>query len=268
MTAPTNTNSRVIARWIDQDGAPLTVTITGLEQPSKNAKTGDMLQVAIMRADKLPSLAARDGADRSVCGSCQLRPYLGNKIKCYVKLWRSFNGIWRSVVATGAAVTESIGELIEPLQRCSEPGAKHSRRRCAHKTGKPLGVRLGSYGDPSFIDIGLIRELCPTDRRQIRTGYTHRWREIPIAYADYMMASLDPETDPNRATAREEANAAGWSTYAVLERGEAPSEGSVLCPHTTHGIACADCGLCAGALSWSGSGKRRARPINIEVVAI
>ena len=266
MNAPTNTNSRVIAQWIDPDGAPLTVTVTGLERPSKNAKTGDMLQVAIMRADKLPSLAARDGADRSVCGSCQLRPSLGNKIKCYVKLWRSFNQIYRSTIAAGAAVTESIGELIAPLQRCNEPGAKHSRRRCAHKTGKPLGVRLGSYGDPSFIDLDLITELCPPGRP--RTGFTHRWREIPIAYADYMMGSLDPETHPDRAAARAEANALGFSTYAVLERGAAPSVGSVICPHTTHGIACADCGLCAGALSWSGSGKRRAQPINIEVVAI
>jgi len=267
MKAPTNTNSRVIAQWIDPDGAPIVVTLTGTTRVSRNNKTGDLLQVSITRSDQLPSVAARSGDDQSVCGSCRLRPSIAKpgSPRCYVKLWRGIDSVWKSIVATGAAVT-AIGDLLA-IPGCRDASRGHRRGRCIaerHTTGKPVGVRLGAYGDPGFIPIELIRELCPPDR--LRTGYTHRWREIPIAYADFMMASIDPVTHPDPAAARREANAAGWSTYRVRQPGEQPLPGAIECPHTTHGIACADCGLCAGSTSWK-SGKRRA-PINVEVPAL
>ena len=49
------------------DRAPIVVILTGLK-PSKNSKTGAMLQTWILRADMHPLEALRTGADRAICG--------------------------------------------------------------------------------------------------------------------------------------------------------------------------------------------------------
>lgn len=53
------------------DGAPI-VGIAVLR--SANAKTGDMVQTYILRADTAPLTALSTGADVSICGACPHRP--------------------------------------------------------------------------------------------------------------------------------------------------------------------------------------------------
>ena len=52
------------------DRAPIIVLATGIDTPSKNQKTGPMVQTYILRKDISPSEAVRSGADYSICGNC------------------------------------------------------------------------------------------------------------------------------------------------------------------------------------------------------
>ena len=78
------------------------VLATGLERPSINSKTGDMIQTYIMRADIAPDEAAKIGLDETVCGSCALRPLLvklygkTGDVPCYVDKVRGPAGAWHS----------------------------------------------------------------------------------------------------------------------------------------------------------------------------
>lgn len=58
------------------DGSPIVAIVTGFKDPSKNDKTGTMLQVWILRADVEPHEAQKTGADSAVCGDCPMRPLL------------------------------------------------------------------------------------------------------------------------------------------------------------------------------------------------
>ena len=55
------------------DGAPIRVIATGLKTSSHNAKTGDLIQTWILRADMTPQEAVDSGADESICGGCPHR---------------------------------------------------------------------------------------------------------------------------------------------------------------------------------------------------
>ena len=52
------------------DKAPTILLLSGLRVPSKNVKTGNMLQTYILRADISPLEAIQTGADASICGDC------------------------------------------------------------------------------------------------------------------------------------------------------------------------------------------------------
>ena len=72
------------------DGSRVIVLLTGIDKPSINTKTGDMIQSYIIRADVAPDIAAKEGLDEAICGSCQLRPMLvklsgkTGDVPCYV----------------------------------------------------------------------------------------------------------------------------------------------------------------------------------------
>ena len=66
------------------DGAPIVAIATFA---SRNAKTGDMVQTWIMRADMAPMDALASGDDVSICGDCMHRPANGGS--CYVKVWQA-----------------------------------------------------------------------------------------------------------------------------------------------------------------------------------
>jgi len=63
------------------DGEPIVVIAT-LE--TSNRKTGQMVQIWIVRSDIAPTDAAKSGDDKSICGACPHRHY--SKGVCYVNL--------------------------------------------------------------------------------------------------------------------------------------------------------------------------------------
>ena len=80
------------------DGKRIVVILTGLDDSSKNTKTGDMLQTFIMRHDVKPNVATKTGEDSSVCGACPLRPSAWDRSvsdrPCYVKVFQAPRSTW------------------------------------------------------------------------------------------------------------------------------------------------------------------------------
>ena len=209
------------------DGAPIVAIATGFANSSENAKTGALIQTWILRADMLPSMALRSGADVSICGDCVHRPDANGKRSCYVQMqaphsvYRKYKrGTYPALVAGAAA-----GRI----------------------------VRLGSYGDPAAVPIQAWRALLQDAAGW--TGYTHAWRN-PAASAlrQYCMASVD---SPTEAT---EAQRLGWRTFRVASGGIGRSlaldvaksrmRGESLCPASAEAgrkLTCAACLACGGA---------------------
>lgn len=206
------------------DGSPIVCIAT---VKSRNAKTGNMVQTWIMRADVSPMSASRSGSDVSVCGSC---PHRGEatyrdsgvaaKRTCYVDLSRAPTNIWqtwqrgRYVVAAGHTAIAAIGR-----------GRK---------------VRLGAYGDmsavPSYVSDSLLSEAAG------HTAYSHQSGNAASSYdpARYMV-SADSEAGARVAWAR------GARTFRVVrDLGEAVAGREIACP-SLRGVHCVDCGLCNGA---------------------
>ena len=73
------------------DGEPI-VSIATLH--SNNRKTGDMVQIWILRQDMAPMEAIKSGGDRSICGGCPHRG-TGTKRSCYVNVFRAPAAIWQ-----------------------------------------------------------------------------------------------------------------------------------------------------------------------------
>jgi len=202
------------------DGAEIVAYLT---IGSRNAKTGDVATLWLMRADQSPLDAQRSGDDVSVCGDCILRPLnraerraLGLPKGCYVKTYQ-LRAMWNRAVG-----------LTPDLQAACE----------ALRLLQPEALRLGGYGDPGCAPKRVIRALCSCGVKWL--GYTHRWRQAPWLQP-YAMASVETEHDAWQAWA------AGWRTFRTapgarpLPRLEAP------CPAYSHHRTCAQCMLCTGA---------------------
>jgi hypothetical protein len=200
------------------DRSPIAAVVTGLGKPSQNVKTGAMAQLWIIRADAHPVEAARTGADRAICGDCPARALLGGW--CYVELGKAPAAVYRKLAAGGYPEADPV-----EVARLS-----------------PYPIRLGAYGDPVAVPVGVLRDLCSSPNGW--TGYTHQWRTRRAQrYRPFLMASCDTEAD------RAEAEALGWRAYTLDDGSPEAEAGSVLCPHYTHGTTCARCGLCSGTSS-------------------
>lgn len=214
------------------DGAPI-VGIAVLR--SANAKTGDMVQTYILRADVAPLTALSTGADVSICGTCPHRPkrirvrdpktgrFTSRRVRtCYVDVGKSVQSVFNAF-ARGSYPT------LEPID------------------GAPLladrMVRLGAYGDPAAIPahvwIALLADAAG------HTGYTHQWRRPMAAdFAPIVMASADSARD------RDVARAKGWRTFTVVKIGTPLAAREFACPASPEGgnrKQCIDCGACDGA---------------------
>jgi len=177
-----------------------------------------MVQLSILVRSQNPVQAIQTGKDTLICGDCPVRPY------CYVQTGKMPLAIWRAVK----------GQRIQS-------GYK------AYGGSKP--IRLGAYGDPAFLPYALLSKLA---KHRKHTGYTHQWRTCHTAYAKYLMASVET---PQQATA---AQGKGYRTYRILPSTDTPlMADEILCPNYTHGVLCADCGLCNGT---TGGAKNIAIP--------
>jgi len=207
-------------------GTTVDVILTGLDRPSKNAKTGPMAQLKFAPQDINPVMAAETGEDLAVCvKNCIHRPL--NKVEkedgsteggtCYVDLKRGILSSWKA----------HQGKAVEILT-----------------TLKSRAVRFGEWGDPSTVRRALLDHVISIARREHRhprpwTGYTHDYDKRPDL-KDVCMASTDTIAD------RERAKANGWRTFRPRPVGAPLLDGEIDCPYVTRGVQCADCLLCNG----------------------
>ena len=226
------------------DGQPIIVVVSGIDGSSKNGKTGPMLQTWILRSDIEPHIAARNGADESICGDCPLRQTeeTGGR-PCYVR-------------PSDAPLTTF---------RAAREGRYHDKAPSeVNVLANGRSVRVGSYGDPAAVPVSVWADLVGTGRA---TSYTHQWRTSP-ELRDLCMASVESATDAAVA------QRAGWRTFRVQNPDDSagPLANEIECPSDTRGITCFDCGLCRGGLrakniviTGHGNGKKL---IPIEQAAI
>ena len=174
---------------------------------SKNPKTGDMAQLAVLAVRHKPTELLRLGLDALICGICEL---LGGN-GCYVNTV-FLNDVWRS---SFRRKVEAIPTMVKPL-------------------------RLGSYGDPALLPIELLDDCI--GKAPHWTGYTHQWPVVDSVYSKYLMASIDGISPYTRSDAKK----LGYRTFRVLGKGDKLEKGEIMCPNYTHGITCSKCGLCSG----------------------
>ena len=185
---------------------------------SENRKTGPMVQVWILRADRAPIAAAKSGADTSVCGFCPLRPKVPGTLQerpCYVNLGHGPEGIWKA------------------WQRGAYPNVPLAQLASWAK-GKTL--RLGAYGDPAAVPFRVWSHALSLAAGW--TGYTHQYSHARFdpRLGSIVMASVQGEERVPR----------GMRGFRVRAKGTPLQAGEVECPNTTRGVKCIDCQLCQG----------------------
>jgi len=169
------------------DGTPIMLVGHRLTAPSENGKTGDMLQVSILRVDRDPIAAWSAGLDGAVCPvDCEHRSVVrGGKGTCYVNKAR-LSSAWRA--ARSALDAGRVGWI---------PG-----------TFAGVRVRAGMEGDPAAAPIEVWRALLSEARGH--TGYTAAWRTLDAAaWAPLFMASVASPADYLRARSK------GWRPFAA-----------------------------------------------------
>lgn len=229
------------------DGSPIAVIAL---VKSGNAKTGNMVQTYIIRADVDPREASRTGADFAICGNC---PHRGEAVpddpdakqakrrSCYVLLGQGPLIVYRSMVAgkyVDVAGHDAIAEI-----------------------GRGRMVRLGTYGDgaavPDYIWTSLISDAAG------HTAYTHQaGRDIDFDRSRYMVSA-------DTLSAAQAAWAEGRRTFRVVSSvADIQAGREILCPASKEAgarVQCHQCKLCGGdsaaksiAIPAHGSGKKHA----------
>ena len=207
------------------DGAPI-VAVALVK--SRNAKTDNMVQTYIIRADLDPRDANRTGADYAICGACPHRGVvnpdkvtgLADQRSCYVVMGQGPLQVWKS------------------LQADKYPDALHHKPIAALGAGRM--VRLGTYGDPAAVPEYVWKSLIKEAKGH--TAYSHQGDNPGADFnPQLMMRSADTESEARAAWGR------GERTFRVLRKGEEPIAGREIdCP-SSKGVACIACGLCGGA---------------------
>ena len=221
------------------NGENIVVIMTGLNQGSANAKTGEMLQTWVLVDGKHPVLAHRDGSDFAVCGDCVHRGIYddqGNYIKgrtCYVNLGQAPRAVIECYNSGGYLNLNSItNTLMEKLRLIDQI--------C---TGQ--AVRGGSYGDPAAVPAYIW--AAAFGNAKTHTAYTHQWKQARFSSLKKVaMASADNAKEAAMAAAQ------GWRYFRVMstqESAEKKPAKTTICPSVTVGLACSDCGACSGTES-------------------
>ena len=193
------------------DAKPIVVIMTGGKKAkSKNAKTGEMAQVYIIRSDIPATEAVKTGEDCSICGTCPHRPSIGGS--CYVNVAHGVQGIYN-------AYKRGSYEREDPAE-----------------AGEGLSVRLGAYGD-LVVEDSLWHAIV--SRSKNRTGYTHLAASRP-GLKGLVMASADTEAEAIKYQSE------GWKTFRVKSHDDPLLPGEIYCPSESHGVQCIDCNLCNG----------------------
>ncbi len=195
----------------------IAVIATCLKKPSKNRKTGEMIQVWILVKDQYPTEAMDSGLDSAICGNCPHRKIDGKRT-CYV-------------------TPKAIGSVYRSYKRGSYPmynAKKHNKYFRKRK------VRFGAYGDPVCIPIEIVKKLSKLSKGH--TGYTHQWRDPKFSnFQKYFQASCDNIIDFI------DASSLGWSTFRVLKSVEDRQKGKEAICQGGIKTDCETCVLCSGS---------------------
>ncbi len=188
---------------------------------SKNVKTGQMIQVWILRQDRNPMNSMLDGKENATCGDCPLqhKPSGGEGL-CYVNKMHII-GVWDSWKRGGYP-------KFDP------------RIHLKHFVGRTL--RWGAYGDPTMFPAEAVAPIFKIVSGW--TGYTHQWRQ-PWAqdWRPYVMASV--ETPEGQQAAKE----AGWRSFRIRRADEPLLANERICPASPEGgmkATCHSCQACDG----------------------
>lgn len=194
---------------------------------SSNRKTGNMIQVWILRCDRAPHDAVKAGVDRSICGDCIHRgDGTGKGRTCYVDLSRAPLAVWT------AYRRNVYGDLPGFMTYLS------SRR-------KPRSIRWGAYGDPAMLPQRLVSLINSHDMVAGHTGYTHQWRQ---PWAQWARGTFQASVDGFGQYLQ--ADEAGWRVFLVLPKHQVQQPvGVSQCPATVEASQahCLTCRLCDGA---------------------
>jgi hypothetical protein len=194
-----------------------------LTADSANIKTGSMAQLFILDDETAPHLAQRTGADRSVCGTCPLRPVYKatGGGGCYVVTFQGPLSTWRATAGMPVAGAAVISAIV---------------RRAG-------SVRLGAYGDPAAIPPYVIAHLVKLAGGKV-TGYTHGASLLGMAGVEHLKSAcmMSVESEDQARTA----HAAGWRTFRATSPNAPNLENEITCPAETRGATCKDCLLCRG----------------------
>lgn len=200
--------------------------LTGLNKPSKNPKTGSMIQLWILQKDEPPHKAIKyEGGDEGICGDCILSPYRSKRARqnghdipsCYVgrRAFQAPYSVWRYNKNKPVELNKAIKSI------------KNST----------LPIRYGAYGDPAMLPESLLSKLYKAAAIG-HTAYTHQAHQSWAQWLKpYAMASVSSKYDAKIY------QALGWRTFRI---GKDPEPNEIICPNYTHNIQCIKCKLCDG----------------------
>ena len=209
---------------------------------STNKKTGPMAQLWILVAGSPPQVAAREGDDELVCGRCLHRPL--RRGSCYVVLHQAPTTVY---------------------YRWREGGYQQATPEAVAAAARVSKLRLGAYGDPLALPLGVVEWLAAAFRRGGRarhTGYTHQWHTVPdderARWQALCMASVDSPASALKAQSQ------GWRTFRVRNRAEPMMQGEVVCPAAAEAAVydenfdavqptCSDCMMCSAGTCGTGN---------------
>ena len=219
------------------DGNPYVAILT---LSSSNRKTGDMVQVWILRDDINPVVAMQTGEDVTICGNCGHRKKwdeatLSYIRTCYVNVGQAPNSIWEAYKRGAYKELGYVGSTNLP----SNGSFYHEIETIVGKRR----IRWGAYGDPSVINPQVVNLF--NSYAQGHTGYTHQWRsEFAQYFKGIFQASCDGFQDYMDATDN------GWKTFTVVSKNVTPMYAKQ-CPATVANsqAQCITCKLCDGAKS-------------------
>ena len=211
------------------DGTPIMVVASCVRDPSGNIKTGDAIQVSIMRQDMNPMDAWKQGLDGAVCpDACIHRSKpRGGDGTCYVNKARLADA-W-----AGAVRRLQHGQ---PMATTEHPGVMGGRMFAG------AVVRFGMEGDPSAVPLHVWQAMAKHAKRWM--GYTASWRTLDPAWAELFMASCSTPADALRARSK------GWRVFAASASPELDAgfqdAGLRMCLAESNALTCVTCGGCDG----------------------
>lgn len=196
------------------DGEPIVAIAT---MKTSNRKTGDMVQLWILRSDLNPVEVSKQKLDHSICGNCPQR--WSNGGACYVNIGQAPNSVYKAY-KRGLYPTFNADE--------------HETQFLGRK------IRLGAYGDPAAVPYEFLEHLVSYGLGH--TGYTHQaaHKNFDVRFFNLVMVSADT---PKSALKYQ---IMGAKTFRVALENDSMLETENECFSESKGISCADCMMCEG----------------------